>query len=615
MAEQNDDDTSSSSSSDASSSFDDDEDTDHELEEQQQLEQIFQRAAAPQPRGDNNDRLLVMTMLRSLGFEKKHIERGIRLYEKSYGTDNYNPDDVTQIILRLQEKEEIKKQKRQLLAMNLDPKLAAELFGDHGHKYGIKSKSNSATSGYHRGDIVTYREKISAQIMDRFDEYLLICWPITKPVYQRAVLWVNVKDIIQKKAHKEKGKGLFGGMFGSKGDKKEAQFAYKYEKIWRDMIVQNVDKTKEILCQMLDVEEKNKTSKIMKLVFVEQSKDEYAMCGMYELYNESVTRSYNKRKELIVRFSLDSDETKANELKLWHIASRREVCRIVKHGFKRKYGRMNAYGFGHKFYRNAHDALVTLGEYKKVACDSDQMHYLLYCSVVCGESCLGHEEMKIPHHKAAKSYILYETAVDDMDLTRNKCFITFQDYQAIAEYVLCIQPKKQEQSQFDFNPSAAKVFMQHFNPNPPPQQIKPDHNLPNIPPNYQPYAPMPQGFQYQQYIQNPNPPPNPMQFVPPQPQQHAQQHRMMQQHRHHRPPRHQHQQHQQQHAHAHAHVRHPQLQPQQQQQQQQRQQQRQPRHRQFQFVPFNPNNNNNNQQPQPQQQQDQVEDQNLFDSV
>eukprot|EP01083_Nonionella_stella_P215115 774539_1 len=115
------------STSTTSSSFDDeDEDTDED--EQQQIAQLLQRPARVQQQqnnqqqlDDNDDRILVRTMLETLGFEKRYIDKAIRVYEKSYGRDNYNPDDITQIILRLQEKEEIRKQKQQLLAMNLEP--------------------------------------------------------------------------------------------------------------------------------------------------------------------------------------------------------------------------------------------------------------------------------------------------------------------------------------------------------------------------------------------------------------------------------------------------------------------------------------------------------------
>ena len=130
--------------------------------------------------------------------------------KKNYGTGSYNPDDITQIILRLQDKEAMKKQKQELLAMDLDPKLAEEIFGNkYGKKgkYGkksSKSKYSSKTSGFHSGDIIVYRDKILCQILDKLDEYLQISWPITKPLYQRAILWANIDRCAKRKKEKKK---------------------------------------------------------------------------------------------------------------------------------------------------------------------------------------------------------------------------------------------------------------------------------------------------------------------------------------------------------------------------------------------------------------------------
>ena len=44
--------------------------------------------------------------------------------QKTYGADKFNADDLTQIMLRVQEKDEMK---RQIMAM--DPKMAEEMFG------------------------------------------------------------------------------------------------------------------------------------------------------------------------------------------------------------------------------------------------------------------------------------------------------------------------------------------------------------------------------------------------------------------------------------------------------------------------------------------------------
>eukprot|EP01084_Bolivina_argentea_P135042 238034_1 len=257
------------STSTTSSSFDDeDEDTDED--EQQQIAQLLQRPARVQQQqnnqqqlDDNDDRILVRTMLETLGFEKRYIDKAIRVYEKSYGRDNYNPDDITQIILRLQEKEEIRKQKQQLLAMNLEPKLAEEIFGKSKYHFGksksksksskikskskMKSKIKSKTFGYYSGDIVIYKNKIKAQILDKFDDYLQISFPINKQIYQRAIIWIHYLNVKPKQSKsqqtniKQKSSGIFS-LFGSGNKTKWTgkhynKYKYKYEKLCENVMV------------------------------------------------------------------------------------------------------------------------------------------------------------------------------------------------------------------------------------------------------------------------------------------------------------------------------------------------------------------------------------------
>merc|ERR1711997_1089545 len=87
--------------------------------------------------------------------------------------------------------------------MNLEPKLAQEIFGN---KYRMKPKSKSKTSGYHSGDVIIYRDQIKGQILDKMDDYVQVSWPINKPIYQRAILWCNVADIKRKENKKNKDK-------------------------------------------------------------------------------------------------------------------------------------------------------------------------------------------------------------------------------------------------------------------------------------------------------------------------------------------------------------------------------------------------------------------------
>ena len=480
--------------------------------------------------------------------------------------------------------------------MNLDPKLAEEIFGNkYGKKgkYGKSSKSKrdkypSRTSGFHSGDVIVYRDKIICQILDKLDEYLQISWPITKPIYQRAILWANIDQCAKRKKEKEKEKekdkkkfgvdkftekenkkssSIFSGIFGKASNKSGydesggSKYQFKFEKLWKDLVVDQFDKIDindddekkepEIVINVSDDEKKEddkgkkskkknkdkdqiKTTKhgeqifceIMKIngssiktEFNKQSGNKFDICSIYEISNNLIEESYNKRKKLISQFSLNNDLDKLNEIKLWYPLSRDKVFKIINNGFKRKYGKSNSMGFGHKFYKKASDAIIGYGDignsYKS---DSDNIQYLLYCSVICGESCLGHREMKIPDPKPNKSYIMFETSVDCLPFDKSKYFIIFQDHQAIPLNIICVKQKISEQQQaknayipnkpitkssftthnknrsYDFDPS---IFLQHFNAgaNQQQQQQQVAQGLHN---QFAPFPP-PQPQQQQQY--------------------------------------------------------------------------------------------------------------------
>ena len=74
------------------------------------------------------------------------------------------------------------------------------------------------------------------------DEYLQICWPTHKPIYQRAVLWVHFSEVTIAKAKERKSKNSFFGMIGgsakAKGTETESvKYKHKFGKLWRDITV------------------------------------------------------------------------------------------------------------------------------------------------------------------------------------------------------------------------------------------------------------------------------------------------------------------------------------------------------------------------------------------
>eukprot|EP01084_Bolivina_argentea_P153954 268401_1 len=154
--------------------------------------------------------------------------------------------------------------------------------------------------------------------------------------------------------------------------------------------------------------------------------------------------------------------------------------------------KVNMHG-GHKFYTNIISAI------NNCLYDIDNIAYLLHCIVICGES-----SNILNDQKPNKSYILYDTLVENINLKKNKYYIIYKDFQSIPLNIICIKqkiikkqpikkplPPKQKPYQFD-----SKIFLQHFNqqqqqqqqhnqppqpPFPPQQIIRPDNQLPNIP--------------------------------------------------------------------------------------------------------------------------------------
>jgi len=199
-------------------------------------------------------------------------------------------------------------------------------------------------------------------------------------------------------------------------------------------------------CELMSIAE-SVVGSTMRQKLQKESGDRYEVAAVYSVSNEAVHGLYADRKRLILRFSLNDDVDALNERKLWFSASRDRVTDILEHGFLRKFASDDALGFGLKFYRESIDALNGYGRRRGVDADGDGVYYLLFCRVVCGESCLGREGMVIPDAKPSRAHstttpILYETATDDVDAKRAKYWIAHLDHQAVPEYVVCCRQKK-----------------------------------------------------------------------------------------------------------------------------------------------------------------------------
>ena len=59
---------------------------------------------------------------------------------------------------------------------------------------------------------------------------------------------------------------------------------------------------------------------------------------------------------------------------------------------------------------------------------------MFYCSVICGESCVGTQQMKIPSTKPNSQHIPYETTVDST--VNPSIYVTYKDDQAKACFLV-----------------------------------------------------------------------------------------------------------------------------------------------------------------------------------
>lgn len=59
---------------------------------------------------------------------------------------------------------------------------------------------------------------------------------------------------------------------------------------------------------------------------------------------------------------------------------------------------------------------------------------MFYCSVICGQWCVGNQNMKIPSSKPNSNNIPYETTVDSIHSPT--IFVTYKDDQAKPTYLV-----------------------------------------------------------------------------------------------------------------------------------------------------------------------------------
>eukprot|EP01083_Nonionella_stella_P132913 404107_1 len=120
-------------------------------------------------------------------------------------------------------------------------------------------------------------------------------------------------------------------------------------------------------------------------------------------------------------------ESNLNEVFLWHGTDRKAMKSICATGFLRDYGSIMIYGKGVYFATSAQTSL----EYSP--CDASGYRYMLLCRVLCGESCVGQEEYKVPPFKT-NSLVQYESMVDT--LHEPNIYVISKDYQVYPSFLI-----------------------------------------------------------------------------------------------------------------------------------------------------------------------------------
>merc|ERR1719203_468667 len=240
-------------------------------------------------------------MLLSLGFDKRNIKRAIRRYEKTYGLEQFSTDNLTQIMLKVQEEQ--------------SGALAQALLGGFDADSAAKRSSKVGTIGTVRGGTLV-------MILGEMDGQLLISWPVVDSVNGKtvdgegAVIWCDAAAV------------------GKWEDPRKGQDVprWHFERVWRSQIL---DEEPDGF-QLQNVS-KDPIGKEPRTQFVRDLGPDSGLkvVAGWSVRNETIQRLYEERRQQIAQRVDDED---LNIRKLWYSASRQEVDSILRYGFLRKFG-------------------------------------------------------------------------------------------------------------------------------------------------------------------------------------------------------------------------------------------------------------------------------------
>lgn len=150
---------------------------------------------------------------------------------------------------------------------------------------------------------------------------------------------------------------------------------------------------------------------------------------IYKVMNEELSQSYSNRRTNILK-SLNNDVTKLNELMLWHGTAFEHISSICHQGFLRQFAGRTAFGKGMYFALTSQYS----SDKRYAKLDDDGFQHVMYCSVVCGEWCVGTPNMLIPNYKLDNKNRVYETSVNNVK--KPTIFVTYKDDQAKVSYIV-----------------------------------------------------------------------------------------------------------------------------------------------------------------------------------
>eukprot|EP01083_Nonionella_stella_P190776 706465_1 len=155
--------------------------------------------------------------------------------------------------------------------------------------------------------------------------------------------------------------------------------------------------------------------------------DIYDLVSIIEIKRIQNTFVFQMYQALRLAHKNNIGESNLNEAFLWHGTDRKAMKSICATGFLRDYGSIMIYGKGVYFATSAQTSL----EYSP--CDASGYRYMLLCRVLCGESCVGQEEYKVPPFKT-NSLVQYESMVDT--LHEPNIYVISKDYQVYPSFLI-----------------------------------------------------------------------------------------------------------------------------------------------------------------------------------